>query len=434
MSRSALTGSRIRERRSMMEMRQADLARHVGISASYLNLIEHNRRRIGGKLLMDIASALQIEPAALSEGAEAHLVARLREAAADGGKRTEIERVDEFAGRFPGWAELVVEKQRRIAALERTVEVLTDRLTHDPFLSAALHDILTAVASIRSTSSILVETPELEPEWRGRFQRNINEDSQRLSEASRSLVSYLDGVDDIDASSTSPQEELEAFLATHDFHFPDLEESPTEETINQLIHGVDLLRSTSAQALAVSHLTQYVQDAQRLPLTRLRSVLGTYGLDPSALASNTGVDLPLLFRRLAALPKELEYGPIGLVVCDASGTLIFRKQIEGFPLPRFGAACPLWPLFRALSQPMMPLMMDLTQAGRGAGHFRSYSIAQAVGDVSFGKSMRFEASMLVIPEEAGVEKDYELVGVSCRICPSATCGARREPSILAEGF
>ncbi|MCI5040986.1 MAG: helix-turn-helix domain-containing protein, partial [Donghicola eburneus] len=140
MSRSALTGSRIRERRSMMEMRQADLARHVGISASYLNLIEHNRRRIGGKLLMDIASALQIEPAALSEGAEAHLVARLREAAADGGKRTEIERVDEFAGRFPGWAELVVEKQRRIAALERTVEVLTDRLTHDPFLSAALHD------------------------------------------------------------------------------------------------------------------------------------------------------------------------------------------------------------------------------------------------------------------------------------------------------
>lgn len=73
MSRSALTGSRIRERRSMMEMRQADLARHVGISASYLNLIEHNRRRIGGKLLMDIAAALQIEPAALSEGAEAHL-------------------------------------------------------------------------------------------------------------------------------------------------------------------------------------------------------------------------------------------------------------------------------------------------------------------------------------------------------------------------
>ncbi|NVO23181.1 DUF2083 domain-containing protein [Donghicola sp. C2-DW-16] len=434
MSRGALTGSRIRERRNMLGMRQADLARNVGISASYLNLIEHNRRRIGGKLLMDIAHTLDVEPAALSEGAEAHLVARLREAAADGGKRTEIDRVDEFAGRFPGWAELVVDKQRRVTALERTVEVLTDRLTHDPFLSAALHDILTAVTSIRSTSSILVETPELEPEWRSRFHRNINEDSQRLSEASRSLVTYLDGVDDIDASSTSPQEELEAFLGAFDFHFPELEEPVEEGTIENLVSGADLLRSGSARTLAAAHLYQYAEDARRVPLAKLRGVLGTHGLEPAMLAGALAVDLPTIFRRLAALPREMGYGPIGLVACDASGTLVFRKQIEGFPLPRFGAACPLWPLFRSLSQPMMPLLMDLAQSGRGAGHFRTYSIAQPVGDLSFGKTMRFEASMLVIPEEDALEKSYDVVGVSCRICPRSDCGARREPSILAEGF
>ena len=152
------------------------------------------------------------------------------------------------------------------------------------------------------------------------------------------------------------------------------------------------------------------------------------------LAGALAVDLPTIFRRLAALPREMGYGPIGLVACDASGTLVFRKQIEGFPLPRFGAACPLWPLFRSLSQPMMPLLMDLAQSGRGAGHFRTYSIAQPVGDLSFGKTMRFEASMLVIPEEDALEKSYDVVGVSCRICPRSDCGARREPSILAEGF
>ena len=52
MSRSTLTGSRIRERRQVLRMKQSDLASHAGISASYLNLIEHNRRRIGGKLLV----------------------------------------------------------------------------------------------------------------------------------------------------------------------------------------------------------------------------------------------------------------------------------------------------------------------------------------------------------------------------------------------
>ena len=50
MAREALAGTRIRERRIMTGLKQADLARNLGISASYLNLIEHNRRRIGGKL------------------------------------------------------------------------------------------------------------------------------------------------------------------------------------------------------------------------------------------------------------------------------------------------------------------------------------------------------------------------------------------------
>ncbi|HCE70509.1 MAG TPA: transcriptional regulator, partial [Ruegeria sp.] len=98
MARDTLTGSRIRERRLMIGLRQADLAREVDISASYLNLIEHNRRRIGGKLLVDIAAALSVEPSMLTEGAEAALLATLREAAADASPTgAEADRIDEFA-------------------------------------------------------------------------------------------------------------------------------------------------------------------------------------------------------------------------------------------------------------------------------------------------------------------------------------------------
>ena len=52
------------------------------------------------------------------------------------------------------------------------------------------------MTSIRSTSSILVETKELEPEWQGRFHRNINEDSARLAEGAEALVRYLEGAPD----------------------------------------------------------------------------------------------------------------------------------------------------------------------------------------------------------------------------------------------
>jgi len=183
MGRDTLTGSRIRERRSIAGLRQAELARRVGISASYLNLIEHNRRRIGGKLLVDIARVLSVEPSMLSEGAEAALIATLREAAVDAmAVVAETDRADEFAGRFPGWAEVLAAGHRRIASLERTVETLSDRLTHDPHLAASLHEVLSTAAAIRSTASILAETGELEVEWRDRFHRNLNEDSRRLSE------------------------------------------------------------------------------------------------------------------------------------------------------------------------------------------------------------------------------------------------------------
>jgi transcriptional regulator with XRE-family HTH domain len=64
-------------------MKQSALAEAAGISPSYLNLIEHNRRRIGGKLLIGLARALGVEPGVLSDGADATIHDTLR-AAADG--------------------------------------------------------------------------------------------------------------------------------------------------------------------------------------------------------------------------------------------------------------------------------------------------------------------------------------------------------------
>ena len=60
-------GARIREKRVQLRIRQSQLAKMVGVSPSYLNLIEHNRRRIGGKLLTDLAEALAIDVDLLSE-------------------------------------------------------------------------------------------------------------------------------------------------------------------------------------------------------------------------------------------------------------------------------------------------------------------------------------------------------------------------------
>ncbi|MDU8929098.1 helix-turn-helix domain-containing protein [Alisedimentitalea sp. MJ-SS2] len=429
-----LTGNRIRERRLLQGMRQAELAKAVGVSPSYLNLIEHNRRRIGGKLLNDIAGVLNVEPSLLAEGAEAELIGRLRRAAGEAGEEgAETTQAEEFAGRFPGWARLVAAQRKQVAGLERAVETLTDRLTHDPHLAATLHEVLDTATAIRSTASILVETREIEPEWRDRFHRNINEDAERLADGARSLAGYLDGAGDAGREQSSPQEEVEAYMRGQDWHMAALED-PDGATPQEIVGAAHGLVSVSARAQTLDWLTRYEADARAMPLELMQEAVEAHGPDPLAIAGRFEVDLAAAMRRIASLPGQ----EAGLVICDGSGTITYRRPVGGFALPRFGAACPLWPLFRALSRPMVPLFERLSQAGRAQEHsFVAYAIALPKGQPGLNREPRYEAHMLILPEEGGKAPEaghfaaVSPVGATCRICVVADCDARREPSILA---
>ncbi len=417
---SLMIGTRIRERRVMNGIKQSDLARQVGISPSYLNLIEHNRRRIGGKTLLRLADALHVEPTLLSEGAEATLIAALREAASRQGKDgAELDRSEEFAGRFPGWAHLLASLNRRVQDLERTVETLTDRLTHDPHLAASLHEVISTVTAIRSTSSILVETEALEPEWQSRFHRNINEESRRLAEGAEALVRYLEGAASIEAEIRSPQDEVQAFLAGNGFHFPALEGDADETALEGILSQSDVLVSDAARRLARGTLSQYSAE---------------HGPSPDRIVEAFGCDLPAAFRRLAALPEDA-VGPVGLVSCDGSGTLIFRKPFSGFAMPRDAGACVLWPLFQVLVQPQVPVRAMLRQAGRGRDKVLALAVAEQVAPATFERPALLHAHMLLLPVGAeDAETPARDVGSSCRICPLRECPARREPSIMVDGF
>ena len=292
-----MIGTRIRERRVLNGMRQTELARQAGISPSYLNLIEHNRRRIGGKTLLKLAEALEVEPSRLTEGAEAAVVGGLREAASDS-ETAERDRIEEFAGRFPGWAGLLVDLHRRTEALERTIDTLTDRLAHDPFLADSLHEVISSVTAIRATASILVETEQLEPEWQARFHRNINEDAARLTEGAQALVRYLETAPRRDADLTSPQDEMHAVLAARDYHFSELErpDAHVQDVARLVAAEARSGLSAPAQNLLATVLTRYLEDARALPLSVLRAQLNRLGPEPDRLAAATGAGLALVFQ------------------------------------------------------------------------------------------------------------------------------------------
>ena len=439
MPRTALTGTRIRARRNLRGLRQAELARLVGVSPSYLNLIEHNRRKVGVDLLSALAQALGVSSDALVEDTDARLVEGARAAALRcNAELVELERIDEFTGRFPGWSKVLSETQARVERLERVVEQLNDRMTHDPYLGEALHEIISAVTSVQSTASILNDTGEIEPAWQTRFHQNILHDSARLAEGAVALVNYLDAGKTDETGLAAPQEEVEAWLTALDFHLPQLESMGADP--QSMVQGQVDLSSEASRSLARQWIARFQSDAQALPLPQFLAALRQHGFAPDALARQFDVRFDQVLRRLAMLPPHALAGlglpAPGLVICDNSGTLMFRRGVEGFALPRFGGGCPLWPLYQALQRPHQPLRQSLVTAGRLGRSFIAYAYAATEVVLGYDRPTVLQASMLIIPADsvpAEQVAEAVIVGSSCRTCAQLDCAARREPSILMTG-
>ncbi len=436
MPRTALTGTRIRARRNLRGLRQAELARLVGVSPSYLNLIEHNRRKVGVDLLSALAQALGVSSDALVEDTDARLVEGARAAALRcNAELVELERIDEFTGRFPGWSKVLSETQARVERLERVVEQLNDRMTHDPYLGEALHEIISAVTSVQSTATILNDSAEIEPDWQARFHQNILHDSARLAEGAVALVNYLDAGNTDETGLAAPQEEVEAWLATREFHLPDLENDTADP--QAMVYGQVDLSSEASRLLALQWIARFQADAQALPLPEFLAALAQHGLAPDALAHQFNARFDQVLRRLAMMPpnalSDLGLPAPGLVICDNSGTLMFRRGVEGFALPRFGGGCPLWPLYQALQRPHQPLRQSLVTAGRMGRSFVAYAYATTEVVLGYNRPTVLQASMLIVPADSLSQSEAAspvVVGSSCRTCAQLDCPARREPSIL----
>ena len=426
MARS-FAGLRIRERRKALGLSQAALAQGAGISPSYLNLIEHNRRPVAGKVLLALARALDVPPAALGEEASLGLVGALREAAADLPVHApETHLVEEFVGRYPGWARMVASLDRAGREQRATIEALGDRLTHDPVLQSHMHEMLTTITAIRSTASILATVEDIEPPQRRRFTRAIHDESQRLSEVAAALADYFDRAAASDRPPATPEEEVARLLDAEDYDFPELEEGAG------IAHVLDRLApgSTAARRELEIWLTRWQADAAAIPRAALDALL-TRPMDPAVEAARLGVDIAVLLRRLAFRAADV---PMGLIGINGAGQIVERRPLPDWPISRQMAACPLLPVFDALWQPGLTQPAMVEQPGGQATLVLCH--AWIAPPARTGQRGRPGAAMLIVPDAA--RRHFALgpaprieAGPGCRICARAHCAARIAEPVLA---
>jgi len=406
-------GMRIRERRRSLGRTQADLAQAAGISASYLNLIEHNKRQVGGALLRRLGEALSVGIDYLDGAAERRLIQDLEEIATDPANadgETDPESATDLVARHRPWAGLIVNMHRTNLDQTATLHALSDRLRQDPFLSDAVHGMLSNIAAIRSTSEILASVDDVPEDQRARFHRNLAEESAKLSDVAQAMAGYFDRAPSRQGSVT-PAEEVDDFVLENQNYFAPLEEAVErlgarlgcdvvapefESAAHALLQQIGkppplapdstgpalpaaTRRFRAARALVVAALADVIEDillqspllTSNAALVRGRRSLQSYAaaallmpydqFHETAIACRYDIDM-LQYRfsasveqvchRLASLRKPGAEGvPFAFMRSDPAGFITKRLPLRDLPLPRYGGACPLWAIYRAFQTP-----------------------------------------------------------------------------------
>lgn len=455
-----IVGMRIRERRRQIGLTQAALARNIGISASYLNLIEANKRPIAGLLLRNTAGALDLSLDELDGAVERRLVETLTEIAhlpALSALGIEVDIVGDLIGRYPGWSRALAALARSEREATGNARALADRLSHDPFLGESVHRMLTRISAIRSSAEILTEYSDVPADQRDRFHKIIHEESQSLSDIGEALAAYFDKVDEGDRTLT-PMDEVEALFEARNNHFAEIERE-AEALAGSVTDPIPIPRRQKARALAQKRLgtliadiirrqpqiettaagvrahralMDYAEGAILMPMLVFQERSAELGYDIQTLADAFSVTGGMICNRLTALPRIAGTPCFGYFQANAAGTIIKMRGLEGLTAPRYAAACPLWVLYRAQQSPEAVIRQRaLFPSG---ARFVFVARARNTGPTGFGKPRHYLTDMLAMSESdasltvyaPGPAVQVEEVGPACRICPRKSCPQRVE--------
>lgn len=482
---------KIRALRREAGLTQHALARRSGISPSYLNLIESNKRPVAGELLDRIAHGLGVERPLIDGEAERRVVDTLTEIAADPAVADGSPRrgsADELVGQNPAWADLLLRLYRAFLDQRQAVIALADRLNRDPFLGESVHRMLTNVTAIRSASEILEAGDGLSAAERDRFLSIVASDSRRLAETAQALAAFFDSAN-MRVRSATPMEHVDAFIFETDNHFPLLEEVTADflrrlpagaapesaaaarlgrddpapgmalalerrrfglvrdlslhlwqDAVEACLGAHPALGSPEAREMAASALHSYAAAAVLMPYEPFLEAAERHRYDLDTLGRLFGVSYEQAAHRLATLRRPGAEGVrFAFMRSDASGYVTKRLPLPRLPLPRYGNACPLWVIYGAFQMPGV----TARAFGRLPAGEEFLFFARAMEKRAPAANLpRHLLSVMLVSSAAdagrivygdGIDRQAAMVplGTVCRLCPRSGCSHRQEPQLLA---
>jgi predicted transcriptional regulator/DNA-binding XRE family transcriptional regulator len=436
-------GARLRRMRRDLSQTQAQFAESLGVSPSYLNLLERNQRPVTARVLLSLSQVFDIDVREFAAENDRQLIADLTEAASDPVlKGADLDRRDvtELADAHPRAAE----------ALARLYQAYRDT-------SAAAADLATRAAEggVAAGLSPLEEVrdaldgkqnyfPALEDE--AERLRAMLEDHPSLETALTQHFKSVHGA----AVRSYDDEIMGGALRRYDFHARKLLLSDLLEPAARAFHIAAALvnlemgealdqeadraagLSDEARGLYRVTLSSYTAAAILMPYDGFQTAAEAVRYDIDALRRRFNVSWEQVCHRLTTLNRQGARGvPFFMIRIDQAGNITKRFGGGVLAFARSGGGCARWRLFDAFRAPERVQVQGL-ELPDGS---RFVSIARAVtrqlpdggaamNVVAVGCEAREAHRLVYKPGET-----FTPVGLSCRLCERAQCAERAFPPL-----
>jgi predicted transcriptional regulator len=436
------------------------LAGQLGISASYLNLIEANRRPLPANLLIKLAQLFGLDVGAFATDDDGRMVADLTEAFADPVlEEYDLTSVDvrELAAASPEAARAVLGLYRAYQAARATADDLSSQLRDGEALPgpdgarAASHVPSEEVSDYVQRASNhfpLLETAAEELAARAKLTSD---------DLNAGMVRYLER--DLGVSvQIAHWEALPGVLRRYDPGRKTLTLSellPTRSRTFQLAHQIAIITlgellerhavegrfvSPEARVLAKVALANYFAGAVLMPYTAFHQAARDERYDIDVLGRRFRVGFEQVCHRLTTLRRQGAEGvPFHMIRLDVAGNISKRFSASGIRFARFSGVCPRWNVFSAFLTPGM-IRIQVSRMPDGMAYFciartiqkdsGGYHAQQPVQSIGLGCQIEF-ARQLVYADGVNLDSRDTLlpVGVTCRLCERTHCEQRAVPSL-----
>lgn len=448
-------GAKLRALRRRSNMTQVEVAQRLGISASYLNLIEHDRRAVSASLLIKLGEILPLDLKTLSSEHDARLGADLLEAFGDPlfeGQELTAAEVRELAERSPSAARAVLSLYQSYRAARESANTLALKLSQGDEIAGIDAPRLPSEEVSDLVQKHLNHFPELEAEaerlWAaGLLEGDLYEAMVRHLRERSGVEVRIEKVgamgDAVRRYDPARRVLLISEVLRHGsrnfqlaYQLGLLSMQPVLDRIAQ----DELLSTSDSRALCRAFLANYFAGAVIMPYGRFLEAARAERYDIEVLANRFRASFEQVCHRLTTLRRPGSEGvPFHVVRIDVAGNISKRFSASGLRFPRFSGACPRWNVFAAFLTPGM-FRTQIAQMPDGTTYFwvartlskssGGYHSPHTVFAVGLGCEVRFARELIYAD---GIDLDNREaivpVGLTCRLCSRDDCEQRAFPAL-----